>query len=167
MEGDSLEKNSIIPVLHNTQSSQRLAEVARTVYGLGFNYLIVTKAVGSAAQVGVPEAQKLAYKFGRNLLVLADLSEAIELLQPRKVLLVMPGKYGGRGLHEALAEAAKELREGDKVFLVFGGVEPGLSQRELKLGEMVSPEGVEEDIGTVALVAISLYRVNELLRRQP
>lgn len=158
-------KPTIIPVLHNTQSSQRLAEVARTVYGLGFSHFIVTKAVGSAAQVGVPEAQKLAYKFSRNLLVLADLADAIELLEPKKILLFLPGKYGGRRLEEVWAEVEKEVKEGDRVFLVFGGSEPGLSQKELKLGEMVSPEGVEEDIGTVALVAISLFKVNLLLGR--
>ncbi|MEZ0345025.1 MAG: RecB-family nuclease [Infirmifilum sp.] len=159
---------TVIPVLHNTSSAQRLAEVARTVYGLGFNHFIVTKAVGSAAQVGVPEAQKLAYKSGKNLLVLADLPEAVELLQPKKVLLVMPGKYGGRRLQDTLAELEKDTTENNKVFIVFGGAEPGLSQRELRLGEVVSPEGIEEDIGTVALAAITLYKIRaHLLSGQP
>ncbi len=156
----------IIPVLHNTSSSQRLTEVARAVYGLGFNSFIVTKAVGAAAQVGVPEAQKIAYKLGKNFMVLADLPEAIELLQPSKVFLVMPAKYGGGRLEDAVVQALKNLRENEKMLLVFGGSEPGLSMRELKLGENVSPEGIEEDIGTTALVAITLYKVKTLLRGQ-
>jgi len=153
-------------VLHNTSSSQRLAEVARTVYGLGFNYFVVTKAVGAAAQAGVPEAQKVAYKLGRSFMVLADLAEAIELLEPRKVLLVMPSKYGGSNLEDVLAQVLKETGESDKVLLVFGGSEPGLSLRELKMGENVSPKDVEEDVGTTALVAITLYKVKLLLRGQ-
>jgi len=122
--------------------------------------------VGAAAQVGVPEAQKVAYKLGRSFMVLADLAEAIELLEPRKVLLVMPSKYGGSSLEDVLAQVLKETGESDKVLLVFGGSEPGLSLRELKMGESVSPKDVEEDVGTTALVAITLYKVKLLLRGQ-
>lgn len=154
---------TLIPVLHNVNSAQRLSEVARAVYGLGYGVFVVTKAVGSAAQVGVPEVHKLAYRLGKNLLVLSDLQDAVELLQPKKVFAVMPSKYGGRDFEEAVREAFGSLGPEDRVLLVFGGAEPGLSLRELKLGEPVSLEGIEEDIGAVAIAAIALYKARALL----
>lgn len=149
----------VIPVLHNVVSAQKVVEVAKLVYGLGFKTFIISKAMGSAAQSGVPEAQKLALKLGSNLIFLSDLEDVVDITNPDAVLTVMPKKYGG----EALTEVWKNAIDVSKrILVVFGGSEPGLTIREMKMGKLAYPDGVEEDIGTVGLVAISLYLIKGL-----
>lgn len=63
----------------------------------------------------------------------------------------MPKKYGSKPLSNIITE----LR--GKVLVIIGGTEPGLSSRELSKGLAVFPEGIDEDIGTVGLMAITLY----------
>jgi len=151
----------ILPVLHNVFSQQRVVEAARVVYGLGFHTFIVTKASGSAAQVGVPEAQKIALKMGRAFIYLPDLPDALEVLRPDKVLLFVPKKYA----QVPLAEAIRDAR--GRVLTVFGGADPGLSKRELELGVAVYPEGVLDDIGSTGLLAIGLYQLAQLIKTPP
>lgn len=146
----------IIPVLHNAYSTQRLIESARTVYGLNFKLFIVTKASGSAAQVGVPEVQKLAMKMGKSFAFLPDLPDAIEILKPDKIILIVPKRYASTSLVEVLKEAT------GRVMIVFGGSEPGLSKKELELGIPAYIEGVEEDLGPVGFLAIILYEIKRL-----
>ncbi len=141
----------IIPVLHNVMSVQKIQEIAKLVYGLGFKTLVISRALGSAAQVGVPEAQKIAIKLGRNLLYLGDIDDVIDIFKPDFSLFIMPKKYGSKPLSNIITE----LR--GKVLVIIGGTEPGLSSRELSKGLAVFPEGIDEDIGTVGLMAITLY----------
>ncbi|RLE99487.1 MAG: recombinase RecB [Thermoprotei archaeon] len=141
----------VIPVLHNVFSPQKVLEAARIAYGLGYRMFVVTKASGSAAQAGVPEAQKLAIKLGRSFACLPDLPDALEVLKPARVLLVVPKKFGREPL---LREAM--CAEG-RLLVVFGGADPGLSRRELEVGMPVFIDGVEGDIGSLGLVAIALY----------
>ncbi|MDW8003632.1 MAG: RecB-family nuclease [Thermofilaceae archaeon] len=148
----------ILPLLHNVYSQQKVVEVARVVYGLGFQVFIVTKASGTAAQTGVPEAQKLAIRLNRTLFYLPDLPDAIEVLKPDKVVLVVPRKYA----QVELLKVARELS--GKLLIVFGGAEPGLSKKELEMGLAVYPDYVEEDLGTTGLVAVSLYLLRTLGR---
>ncbi|MEM0042692.1 MAG: RecB-family nuclease [Thermofilaceae archaeon] len=141
----------VLPVLHNAYSQQRVVEAARVVYGLGYHVFIVTKASGSAAQAGVPEAQKLALKMGRTFMCLPDLPDAIEVLKPNMVLLFVPKKYAQKPLSEVVNTAAGRL------LAVFGGSDPGLSKKELEMGIAVYPDGIEEDVGSTGMVAIALY----------
>ncbi len=150
----------VIPVLHNVVSAQKVVEAAKIVYGLGFKTFIISKASGSAAQSGVPEAQKIALKLGLNLVFLSDLEDVIDVVNPDIVLTVMPKKYGG----EALTKVWESTVGGAKrVLVIFGGSEPGLSMREMKMGKLVYPDDIEEDIGAIGLVAISLYLIKRFI----
>lgn len=146
----------VVPVLHNVFSPQKVVEAARIAYGLGYGMFVVTKASGSAAQAGIPEAQKLAIKLGRSFACLPDLPDALEVFRPQRVLLVVPKKFGRAPL---LKEATGLC---GRLLVVFGGGDPGLSRRELEVGMPVFVDGVEGDIGSLGLVAIALY----LLRRE-
>lgn len=150
-------KVDVIPLLHNVYSQQRVIEVAKVAYGLGYRVFVVTKASGSAAQVGIPEAQKLALKLDRALIYLPDLPDAIELLKPEKVFLVLTRKYAPTPISEAVKDVS------GKMLVVFGGAEPGLSKKELELGVAVHPDGIVEDVGSTGLAAISLYLLRTLL----
>ncbi|RLE81248.1 MAG: exonuclease [Thermoprotei archaeon] len=141
--------------LHNVYSINRVVELAKLVYGLGFENFIVTKAMGAAAQEGVPEAQKLAIKKGKRFFYLNDLKDAIEVLNFRKVYLILPRIWAKSTLD--VNDILSLLEEGSKVLLVIGGSEPGLSKRDMELGEPVSVPDIKEDVGPVPLIAIALY----------
>ncbi len=150
----------IVPVLHNVFSPQKVVESARLVYGLGFKLFVVTKASGSAAQTGVPEAQKLALKLNRAFIYLSDLDDAIELLGPSTVFTVVPPPYASEELTKdhVLDAVAK-----GRVLIVFGGSDPGLSRRELEKGLAVYPPGITGDVGSVGLLAVTLYYVSRVI----
>ena len=140
----------VIPVVHNVSSVQRVVDSARLAFSLGYPALVVTKAYGGAAQSGVPEASKLALKSGRSLIVLPDLRDAIDLLQPDRVLL-LTNDYA-----EKRVSPGEVALEGRLMVVVSGG-EPECTPNELRLGEPVYIEGVERKIGAVAELAIILY----------
>jgi len=152
----------VLVVLHNVYSVQRVVELARVAYGLGFSTLVVSRAQGAAAQSGVPEAQKLALKKGRNLFYVADLPDVLELFKPDLALMFVPREYAERAFDAG--EVARAVAEGRRVALVFGGSEPGLSRRELDMGVAVYLEGADDDLGAVGTAAIALYLVRRELR---
>jgi len=144
---------TIIPVLHNVSSSQKVVETAKLIYGLGYKNFIVTKATGSAAQIGVPDAQKIALKKRTNFFYLGDIDDVIELFKPDLVLTVVSGKYTDTLLEDII----NEIRNKEKILLIFGGMDPGLSKIEMEKGKPVSPSHIEENIGAIGLIAITLY----------
>ena len=147
-------------VLHNVFSVYRVLEMARLVYGLGFKTFIVTKASGAAAHEGVPQASRLAIKTNRNFFYLADLNDFIELFKPDKAYLFVPKTYARDAFN--FDEVIELLRDGKNIALVFGGGEPGLSRRDMEMGEAVYIAHIKDDLGAVPLASIVLY---ELLLR--
>ena len=141
----------IIPVVHNVSSIQRVVDSARLAYSLGFKMVVVTKAYGGAAQSGVAEASKIALKQGRSLLVLPDLPDAIELLNPDTVILLSADYAKERVSPENLPVA------GGRIMVVASGGEPDFSPAELRLGRPVYFDGVAGRLGTVAELALALY----------
>jgi len=145
--------NNTIIVLHNIFSSQKIIETAKIVYGLGFKNFVITKAQGSAAQMGVPEAQKLAMQKSANLIYLQDLDDAIEILKPSKIFLFVPEGYAKI---EYDPQRIRNALNADRVMLVFGGAEPGLTRRELEKGETIYIKGLKDQT-TTGTIAIALY----------
>lgn len=135
-------------VAHAPTSVQRLEDLAKLAFGFGepVKGLIVTKPSGAAAQIGVPEVSKMAYKLDKEFLVFPDLGDAIDLLKPQKVYTVSKD-YGKR---------VRELEGGELVLLVVGATEPGLSKLEASKGEAVYPETVEGEIGPIGAAALLL-----------
>ncbi len=80
--------NNVIPVIHNPASVQKLLDAVKVSLGFGIKTIIVTKAVGTAAQQGVPEAFRLVLRSGATLIVLPDIKDAIELLHPDSILFL-------------------------------------------------------------------------------
>jgi SpoU rRNA methylase family enzyme len=65
--------DNVFVVLHNVHAVSKVIETAQVVYGLGFKNFVVSRAAGSAAQTGVPDANRLSMKMKRNFMVLPDL----------------------------------------------------------------------------------------------
>ncbi|MEM3541831.1 MAG: RecB-family nuclease, partial [Candidatus Methanomethylicia archaeon] len=71
---------NLIMVIHNIHSPQRLIELAKVFYGLGYTNLVISKAAGAAAQMGIPEVQKISIKTGGKLIITTNLEDAIEII---------------------------------------------------------------------------------------
>jgi len=135
--------------LYNVASPQRLIDVAKLVYGTGVvDTLIVVKPTGMAAQVGIPEVSKLAYRRGKNLVILSTLQEINEVLGQVRLVFIVHGMSGIKYLDPSV------LKE-DVVVVVHGG-EGAFTRGELSLGEPLTIQGFEDVHSPVADVALVL-----------
>ncbi len=156
---DALKK--LIVVVHNVHAVSRVTEAAKVVYGMGFENFVVSKAIGAAAQSGVPEVHKLAYKLGKSFLFVADIQDILELIKPSRVYIITPPSYAKELFNPS--EVAEALLRGETVAIVVGGSEPGLTKRELELGKVVTLD-TSGDIGTIGYIATVLYLIRERLK---
>ncbi len=140
----------IIPVLHNVNSPNRLTEFVSVCVSLGFKTIIISKPTGAAAQVGVPEAFKFAVKTGARLIIVPDLKDIKELFQGEFFLFTSSESSNVKFNPEELKNI-----EGN-VFLVFGGMEPGLTRRELEFGKSVHI-GTPSIMSVIGIASIVLY----------
>ncbi len=147
-------------VIHNVHSVIRLVEAARIVYGMGIKNFVITRAIGAAAQEGVPEVYKLAIRCKGNLIFLKDLDDLVETLKPVKMYLFVPPQHAKEEFDPS--KVIERLSEGN-VMLVFGGAEPGLSKRDLERGTPVCLN-TPGDVGTLGSLAICLYKLLEALK---
>ena len=141
----------IIPVLHNVSSVQRVVDMARLVYSIGLDTLVVTKSYGGAAQSGVPEAMRIALKMSKKLIVLPELSDAVELLNPDIAIAVTMDSEGGY-----LDPLNPPVYEG-RVLIAFSGGEPEFSPGEIRGFKKVYIPGVDSKLGPISEASIILY----------
>lgn len=141
----------VIPVLHNVSSTQRVVDMARLVYSLGIESLVVTKAYGGGAQSGVPEAMRISLKANKRLIVLPDLRDAVELLKPGEVYIV------SYSMAEELIDPASPPGYEGRVLIAFNGGEPDFTPSEASLGKPVYIKGVRDRIGALGEASILLY----------
>jgi SpoU rRNA methylase family enzyme len=110
--------------LHNTFSSKQIEEFTKTVFGMGIDSVIFTRATGSAAQNGIPIAQKMAIKLNKNLMFLEDIDDAVEILNPERVILIADSK---------IAEEKIDFKSiGKRDLVIFSGNSSGFSKKELE-----------------------------------
>jgi len=149
-------------VLNNVTSPQRLVDTAKVVFGSSLSIkpsgFIVCRVSGMAAQAGIPEVAKLAYKLGERFLILPSLNDVIEVIKPTKVLLLT--NEGGKDMHEVI----NELGDEDVVAIVVSGSDNGFSRGELGLGELVSIKYFKF-LPPPSATAIALYLMENLLTK--
>lgn len=147
--------------LHNIFSSQKIREMTELILGFGIETFIISKAVGSAATVGVPQSQKLIFKKGKNLIFVADLPDAIELLKPDKIYAFIHKPYAKTEFNEA--EVIDSIKKNLNVMLIFAGSKPGLSKKELEMGTAAFLN-LPGDIGSIGYAAVVLYKILKSLK---
>lgn len=149
---DSLK--NIYVVLHNVHSASKTVETAQVVYGLGFSNFVVSKAEGSAAQAGVPDANRLAMKMKQNFMVLPDIKDVLEVLDiERPLLITSPVLTKERLDFDQLAE---QVKSGERIAIILSGSNSSFSRKEMDLGESLSLDA-RVDIGPSGTAAIILY----------
>jgi len=150
--------DNVFIVLHNTHAVSKVIDTAQVVYGLGFDNFIISKAEGSAAQTGVPEANKLAMKMNRRFMVLPDLKDVIELLDIEKPLLITSPVLTKERID--LNSLKSSLNSKDRLVLVVSGSNSSFSRKEMDLGECTSLDA-KIDIGPSGTIAVILYGLLE------
>ena len=148
---------NIYVVLHNVHSASKTVETAQVVYGLGFSNFVVSKAEGSAAQAGVPDANRLAMKMKRNFMVLPDLKDVLEVLSTESPLLIASPMLTKERLD--LDQFSKLTKSGERVVIVVSGSNSSFSRKEMDLGECRSLDA-RVDIGPAGTAAILLYALS-------
>ncbi|AWR97254.1 exonuclease [Acidianus sulfidivorans JP7] len=142
----------IIVGLHNITSSQRLIDFARVIFNFDIKYFVITKVSGTAAQVGIPEISKLAFKNNKSIVILPDLKDAIDLLKPSKTILISHNQGQDFAFSDIINKDSNET-----YYFVFSGIESGFSKLEQALGTTVKLSSIKSDIGPTALASIFLY----------
>jgi SpoU rRNA methylase family enzyme len=145
---------NIYVVLHNVHSASKTVETAQVVYGLGFSNFVVSKAEGSAAQAGVPDANRLAMRMKQNFMVLPDIKDVLEVLNIEKPLLVTSPVLTKERLD--LDQLAERVHSGERIAIMLSGSNSSFSRKEMDLGEPRSLDA-RVDIGPSGSAAIILY----------
>ena len=139
----------MIIVAHAPSSVQRLEDLAKLAFGLSkVKAFVITKPSGAAAQTGIAEVMKMAYKRDKTVLVFPDLDDAIELLNPSKVY-TLTFDYGKK---------VERVEFDDRTMFVVGASDPGLNKVDAQKGEAVYPNIVEADVGPIAALSILIAR---------
>ncbi len=155
----------VIVVLHNVHSVLRVMDMARLVYGIPLaEMFIISKASGAAAQTGIPEVHKLAYRLGKPLLCVPDLEDAVSLMNPSEILLVDPS--GERELDRILNNIVHKLSESNEtVMIVFSGSDTYFTKQEKALGKIVYFNNLDRPLGCIAEAAIFLHELLKKLKK--
>lgn len=152
--------SEVIPVLHNVHSVEIVKQFAKVCYGLGFRIVVISKPSGAAAQAGVPEAQRLALKKGKVLIVLSGVEDVVDVFKPSMIAMIVPKKYGKEEF--SIKRVMSEV-ERAPVVIVFGGSEPGLSARELEMGVPMHIN-IEDDLGPLGFASIVLHSISSVIK---
>lgn len=148
---------NVYVVLHNVHSASKTIETAQVVYGLGFPNFVVSKAEGSSAQSGVPDANRLAIRMKNNFMVLPDLKDVLEVLKIDYSLLVTSPKLVKE--HVDLNQLSERCQSGDRIAIILSGSNSSFSRKEMDLGECRSLEA-HVDIGPAGSAAIIIYSLS-------
>jgi SpoU rRNA methylase family enzyme len=153
-----LNKNVIL-VLNNTSSPSRVMDFIRIGSAMGIKEFAYTKIYGAAAQTGIPDAFKYAYKNGLSIIIMPTLEDFVETVNPGLTVL-----FSGTG--HVLDEVLKDNTSTSTIAMVFDGSDAGFDPLEKKLGIQVYLRDVPGKLPVVAEVALSLYILGKNGERQ-
>ena len=149
-------------IVHNVSSVQRLTDIARFILTYTMKQevplLVLSRVSGSAAQTGLAEVSKLAYKLGRPILITEGLEDALQIIKPEKSFIVL-----SQG--ERVDNVLKEFEENRKVALILPGSEAAFSKYEISLATPIKINELSEENGIVPLIAIAIHEIITYIRK--
>ncbi|MFX0108604.1 MAG: RecB-family nuclease [Candidatus Hodarchaeota archaeon] len=151
------ETENVYVVLHDVHAVSKVLDTAQVVYGLGFKNFVVSKAEGSAAQTGVPEANRLALKMKGRFIVLPTLSDVVEVLGVDRPILITSPVLKKEKLD--ISNLGKRVTSEERVVIVFSGSSSSFSRKEMDMGECFSLDA-RVDIGPAGSAAVVLHGLN-------
>ncbi len=127
-------------VLYTVSGVQRVVDFVKTVYSLGRGVPVIVKPIGAAAQIGVPEANRYAYRLNKPLLVLPELRDMVEIFGVDKMYIIHRV-----GRETTLGEICRKASEYKRVAIVIPG-DMEYSKQDLALGEPVNISDLPLDL---------------------
>lgn len=152
---------SVYLAAYAPSSPHRLQDLAKLAYSMKFvDAFIAVKPTGMAAQVGVPEVFRLAYKLDRRFLVLPRLSDIKELIKVDNVVFIVHSE-------EAPDICQLYLEKEKSVALVVQAGETPFTKEDLAMGSIVRVAELEgyRSPNPVAEAAIALVKLSRVLDR--
>jgi SpoU rRNA methylase family enzyme len=134
--------------LYAPTSVQRVIDFIKTVYVFNKYIPVIIKPIGAAAQIGVPEAYKYAYRMGKPLIVLPEINDIIEVLNAEKTYYI---SLSGREV-----SITDIMGEEDSAIIINGG-EQEPSKKELLNIDIIKPSEIPCNLPPVSLASIILY----------
>ncbi len=150
-------QQDIFLALHGPHSRSIVVQFVQTALGYGYKNIIISKASGSAATAGIPEASKIAFPQSATLLIVGNISDAINLVDPKHVYLIVSRRYSTEKLD--FDSVRSHVGQENKILFVFGGSSPGLSRRDMDLGKACHITWANEEIAPIAYLGIILDRL--------
>jgi SpoU rRNA methylase family enzyme len=136
-------------VLYSPTGIHKVVEFLKTIYLVeGFTPVIV-KPIGAAAQIGVPEAHKIAFKAGKPLIVLPELADVSRILGASPVYY-LSDEGEEKGFEEVFASSGNVA-----VVLNAGDAEP--SRKELENVKTVWVKNFPKGLPAIALSGVIVY----------
>ncbi len=152
-------KLKVYLVAYAPTSPQRLVDLAKVAYSMDIvKGFIVVKPIGIAAQAGVPEVFRIAYKLGRSFLVLSRINELKELLNIDNIVFIVQNSKEADDISKLL------YKIGGSVAIVVQTGETPFMKEDLSYGyiakiqefdDKLSPNAVAE--ATASLLKIYLH----------
>ncbi len=142
-------------VLAGVTSPHKLVESVKVAYGfrgIPVDAFVVVRATGMAAQMGVPEAYRVALKYGKPLIVLPSAKDLLEYVKFEEVYSVVPGAQSSRRVEEVQLRGSCAL-----IFTEEGG------RVEVPSEVLSIPELPPETPPQVA-IAVALYILSKFLK---
>ena len=111
-------------------SPHRVIDLAKTAYSFNFiEGFIVIKPAGLAAQTGVPEAFKLAYRQSKPFFVLPSLKDLKEVLGIELLVFILQSRKEGPDLTDVLKNATA-----NSIAIIVQAGETPIPKEEMALG---------------------------------
>ncbi len=133
--------------LYSPTSVQRVIDFQKTVYSFPGHIPVIIKPVGAAAQIGVPEAHRIAYRMNKPLIVLPEIGDLRDVLGLKKIYYV---SNSGEEIN------VSALTDRGSALIISGGeYEPG--KKELEGVKIVKLENIPVNLPAIALTGIILY----------
>jgi len=148
--------NVMLSVLvHDVYSAVKLVDAAKVAFNFNVDLFIISKATSSAAQSGVPEIEKIAFKEGKRVLYVPDIPDVLELLNPNIHIMVVPKKLSEKPID--FEELKKALDRGERILISVSAGPTTFSLKELEYGDARYIPGVNEPLPPAATLGIILY----------
>lgn len=139
----------IYVALYGATSVQRVMDFIKTVYAFPNSIPVVIKPIGAAAQIGIPEAYRYAYRSGKSLIVLPEVADLLTILNVSRIYYI---SSSGNEIEP------RELGTDNIAILISDGdAEP--SKKELEKTIMIKPRGIPLELPPAPLIALLLDRI--------
>lgn len=136
-------------VLYSPSNVQKITDFLKTVYTVNHIVPVIVKPLGAAAQIGIPEAHRIAYKLNKPIIVLPEIRDLTEILKCEEIYYMDE--------HGEILDLKHVFEKDEKAAFVIsaGDLEP--SKKELENLKKIWPNNVPKGIPATALTGILIY----------